>query len=111
MGMLRKISISFLLATALAIEASAASAVVWEEITSPIPAVAQTIDLDGDTDIAVHDNYIYIRADKTVTVKLFSILGQLISQETIKPGIYRIHIQSRGIYILRAGTLTRRITI
>ena len=55
--------------------------------------------------------YIYLWSDKPVTVKLFSILGQLISQETVKPGLHRIRLASRGIYILRAGTTTRRITI
>ena len=57
------------------------------------------------------DDYIYIHSDKPITVKLFSILGQLISQETVKAGTHRIHLKSRGIYILRAGTATRRITI
>lgn len=110
-SVLRKILICLIMAATMPCGAAASSTGAWEEINTSIPAIAQTIDSDSDTDIAVHDGYIYIHTDKTVTVKIFSILGQLISQETVKAGTYRIRIHSRGIYILRAGTTTRRITI
>lgn len=84
---------------------------VWEEVNAPYPAIAQSIDKESETEIVVRDGYIYLWCEKPVTVKLFSILGQLISQETVKPGLHRIKMSSRGIYILRAGTSTRRITI
>ena len=83
----------------------------WEEVTTSVPAVEQTLDKDADTEIVVRDGYIYLWSDKPVTVKLFSILGQLITQENLKPGLHRIQLSSRGIYILRAGTTTRRITL
>ena len=84
---------------------------MWEEVNSPHAAITQTMEMDADTQIAVSDGYIYLWSEKPVTVKLFSILGQLIAQETVKPGLHRLRIASRGIYILRAGTSTRRITI
>ena len=110
-AILRKILIFLILAGTAPCGFTASSAPVWEEVTAPIPQIAQTVDSDPDTEIAVHEGYIYIRSDKPVTVKLFSILGQQISQETVKAGTHRIRIHSRGIYILRVGTTTRRITI
>lgn len=83
----------------------------WEEVTAPVPAVTHTFDPEAEVEVAVRDGYIYLRTEKAVTVKVFSILGQLISQETVKPGLSRIKMSARGIYILRVGTLTRRITI
>lgn len=89
----------------------AGAAATWEEVNAPSPAVVQSIGQDSDLDVVVRDGYIYLWCEKTVTVKLFSILGQQISQETLKPGLHRIRMASRGIYILRTGTTTRRITI
>ena len=63
--------------------------------------------------IEVHtaDQYVYISTPRPVTVKIFSILGQLISSQQIPAGTHRCRIDSRGIYILKAGPITRRITI
>lgn len=88
-----------------------AQAATWEEVTAPVPAVTQSMESDGELEVTVHDGYIYIRTDRAVTIKIFSILGQLISQENVKPGLHRIRLSSRGIFILRAGTATRRITL
>lgn len=67
---------------------------------------------DGDgLDVAVKDRVIYISTDKTVDIKVFTILGQLISSTTVGPGVHMMKVESRGIYILKAGSVTRRITI
>ncbi len=79
----------------------------WETISS------STADL-GDSDridVVVKDGYIYITTNHVVNVKIFSILGQLISQKTLQPGTSRLRVPARGIYILKAGTYTRRVTV
>lgn len=111
MKRLRFIIICFVMALCGVSASLAAPAPTWEEVSVPLPAVTQTMEPDGDMELAVHDGYIYIRSERAVTVKIFSILGQLISQETVKPGLHRIRLNSRGIFILRAGTTTRRITL
>lgn len=83
----------------------------WEEVTSPQPSVVQSFEMEGQTEIVVRDGYIYIWSQRPVTVRLFSILGQQIHQETVPAGIHRLRMNAKGIYILRAGSLTRRITI
>lgn len=67
---------------------------------------------DGEgLEVAVKDQVIYISTDRAIDVKVFTILGQLISSETLGPGTHRLQVKSRGIYILKAGSVTRRITI
>lgn len=84
----------------------------WEDTSRPNDKEQVRDGIDNEeVEITVHDGWVYVTTQKPVTVKIFTILGQLITSETIKPGTKRIHISSRGIYILRAGTLTRRITI
>lgn len=94
--------------------APAVAANSWEATDKTMPAAerAATERMDADIpEVWVKDGYIYISAQRPVTVKIFSILGQQISQESVPAGTYRLHLASRGIYILRAGTLTRRITL
>lgn len=101
----------FLTGLAMAATAAVAAPPAWEEVTSPPPAVVQSIDGEGTTEVVVRDGYIYIWSQKPVTVKLFSILGQQIHQETVPAGLHRLRLGSKGIFILRAGSLTRRVTL
>lgn len=93
---------------------AAVAANSWEATDKTMPAAERAVAerTDADTpEVWVKDGYIYISTQRPVTVKIFSILGQQISQEPVPAGTYRLHLASRGIYILRAGTLTRRITL
>lgn len=101
------------LLTGLIVGAAAALAAppAWEEVTSPQPSVVQSFEMEGQTEVVVRDGYIYIWSQRPVTVKLFSILGQQIHQETVAAGIHRLKINSKGIFILRAGSLTKRVTL
>ncbi len=83
----------------------------WEETQNTTPTPAERLESEQQIEVSTRDGYVYINTPKPVTVKIFSILGQLISQEEIPAGSYRLRIASRGIYILKAGTITRRITI
>ncbi|MDE5979920.1 MAG: hypothetical protein K2L39_00855 [Muribaculaceae bacterium] len=89
----------------------AAATPSWEEVTSPQTSVVQSFEMEGQTEVMVRDGYIYIWSQKPVTVKLFSILGQQIHQETVQPGIHRLKLNSKGIFILKAGSLTKRVTL
>lgn len=100
-----------ILLMAVAMFAADAAAPKWEEV-NVTPAEIQLQLTETETvQTTVKDGYIYIVSSQPVTVKLFTILGQLISQETIPAGTHRFKMNSRGIYILRAGATTRRITI
>ena len=61
--------------------------------------------------ITSRNGYIYVNTTRPVEIKVFSILGQLIRQEKISAGTFRFRLESKGIYIVKAGTVTRRVTI
>lgn len=84
----------------------------WESVDAP-PRIAASVQRPGDgtVDVAVNDGYVYIASPRQVQVKVFTILGQLISQETIPVGCHRLRISARGVYILKIGESTIRITI
>lgn len=109
MKRLRLILLSImLLAIAGGIEAASRGA-VWESVDR---WPAQQIEAQPDEPlVAVVDGYVYVAITQRTQVKIFTILGQQIRQETLQPGIYRLKLPSRGIYIFKAGSVTRRLTV
>lgn len=83
----------------------------WEAVNSPGRIFTeQRLEAEG-ADIAVRDSCIYVNVPRQANVKVFTILGQLISQETLPAGTHRLQMSAKGIYILKIGTSTRRVTI
>ncbi len=99
------LALLFLTAVAPAYGASA-----WESAERHGGIPIENIDAE-QPEISVRDGFVYITASTAVTVKVYTILGQLISQETVPAGTFRLRLPSRGIYILKAGSETKRITI
>jgi len=100
-----------ILLVAIAAMPSAGISPRWEAVDVPERIfMEQRADPDW-ADVAVRDKTIYIVTQKQVNVKVFTILGQLISQETLPAGVHRLQMKTKGIYILKIGTTTRRVTI
>ncbi len=62
-------------------------------------------------EVSTRDHKIYITTPRTVEVSVYTILGQLITKKKISPGTVRLTIGTRGIYILKTETTTRRINL
>lgn len=62
-------------------------------------------------EVVVRDGYIYLTTPKAQTVKVLSIVGQLISEQQVPAGTSRLKITARGIYILKVGENTFRVTL
>lgn len=62
-------------------------------------------------DVAVRDGMVYIRVNEEIKVEIFSILGQLVTSRRLQPGVVRLTLPQKGVYILRAGGSTRRINV
>lgn len=109
MSLLRVIFLALCLAAAPL--ASLGSAPVWETVHGfPAPAQADDGSEEAVT-VTVRDGYIYVTASRPVTVRVMTILGQLISQHNLPEGTSRLKVSARGIYILKAGGQTLRVTI
>ncbi len=105
--MTRILRIAFLAVLLAAAPISTAAADSWEHIEQvrPDPSEGERIDVE------VSESYIYVSTNKVVTVKICTILGQLVSQEKLPAGVSRIRLAQRGVYILKAGSITRRVNI
>ncbi len=81
----------------------------WERV--PYEAVVPGLEAPARIEVIAKDGYLYVTAPEPVTVKVFSIVGQLISEKKLPAGTSRLKIEARGIYIVRAGDTTLRVTI
>lgn len=106
---IRKQILCLVLALAVGVGAYGASR-TWEE-SERYPVQVEQVAQPDEVSVAVHEGYVYVLVRQTAHVKLFTLLGQVIVQDTLKPGVYRYKLSTRGIYLLKAGTYTRRITL
>ncbi len=83
----------------------------WEPVVTETIAYLDTASDPDPVEVVVHDGYIYVTTPRPASVKVLSILGQLISQQNIPAGTSRLRISARGIYILKVGSITKRVTI
>jgi hypothetical protein len=113
---MRRLITILILAVAVAVTSTAASSgrPVWEPVNNEnaTTAIAAAKAADSDAfESEVINGALYIYTPKRVNVKVFTILGQPISSETLDAGIWRLNINKRGIYILKTGSQTKRVTI
>jgi len=86
------------------------AAPVWEKVASASSEMVENINPER-IDVKVVDTNIILSVSNTSQVKVFTILGQLVAQQQLEPGVWTLSIPARGIYILKVGSTTRRITI
>lgn len=106
-----RIAIAAILTLTSAAAEAAPTTQLWEEVTGERVDSAQQTPDDNGLELTVRDGIVYLSVARATTVELFTILGQPVGRQSLRPGIYRLRLTTRGIYVLRAGGVTRRITL
>ena len=57
------------------------------------------------------DGHIVVHLPHKAQVKLFTILGQLVSQAELNAGTSMLKMNSRGIYIVKVGNITQKVAM
>ena len=68
------------------------------------------VQTESDLEITGKDGVIVVRTTKRIQVRVFTILGQLVSQATIGAGTSELRL-ARGIYIVKIGNLTQKVAL
>lgn len=95
--------------------ASAASFVCqakgWE--MNPKTERTETRQVVKDTEIEIRAarGLILVTANHPVQIKIFTILGQQISSETLPAGTSQFSVNAHGVYIVKAGDLTCKVAL
>lgn len=84
----------------------------WERISQSAPATETVEGAAAEQyDVRVADGAVVLTLTRKSPVKIFTILGQLVAEQQLEAGVWRMPLTVRGIYILKIGDTTRRITI
>lgn len=82
----------------------------WETVKGQ-PQGAKLVAHDGSTEIWVAARSVTVVARQQTEVRVYTILGQLVSRETVAAGSWRMHFSSRGIYIIKTGEITAKVAV
>ncbi len=83
---------------------------MWEPVKTEYPD-SKSIAKDTDVEIKVGQGHLVVIANRQVNIKVFSILGQLISSENLPAGTHRLAGNPHGVYIVKAGDLTCKVVL
>lgn len=82
----------------------------WENLKTE-RTDTRTVVKENDIEIRTTRGLIIITTNHQLQIKVFTILGQLISSDTIGPGTSQFTVNAHGIYILKAGDLTCKVAL
>lgn len=81
----------------------------WEPVRTDVSGL-NSVARDNDVEIRVSPGHVVVVASQTVQIKVFTILGQVVSNETLPAGTNRLPL-SHGVYIVKVGDLTCKIAV
>lgn len=66
---------------------------------------------DNEIEVSSKDGNIYIRTPRRVQVTVYTILGQIVTERTLNPGISELKIGTRGIYLVKIEGKTQKVAL
>lgn len=88
---------------------STVSARTW--VKSEKASQSKVVAKDVDIEVRSGKGMIIVSTAKSVQVKVYSILGKLISQDTIPAGTSYFSVNSHGVFIVKIGDLTCKVAL
>lgn len=82
----------------------------WHEAKN-ITGNFKAVSTHPDIEVFSAPNVIMVKVNHGVDIRVFSILGKLISEERLEPGIYQFTIESHGIYIVKTSETSCKLAI
>ena len=64
-----------------------------------------------DLEIYSKPSFIYVNVYNPVNVKIFTILGKMISSQDLLPGLYEFQMSTHGVYFIKTPTITCKLAI
>lgn len=82
----------------------------WESLKTETTA-GKKIAAETDLEIRASHGVIYINSNKNINIKIFTILGSQIANDTLNAGSYQFVVPAHGVYIVKAGDLTCKVAL
>lgn len=104
------IALTFCIAAMPAFADSPANRTAWHEVKTE-PQNAKSVLKETDVEILSANGNIIITSNRPVHVKVFTILGRLVSDVNLNAGTSQLNIDVHGVYIVKIGELTCKVAI
>lgn len=108
---LRKYPVVLALLLAAAMPVSGYGAAKGWEVVKEERVDAKSVVKETDLEIKASSGLILINTNHTVQVKVFTILGRLVSSETVAPGRSQLQLPTHGVYIVKVGDITCKVAV
>lgn len=82
----------------------------WQEAKT-INANFKAVSSQPDIDVFSAPNIIMLKVNRSTDVRVFTILGKLLSNQHLEPGIFQLHLESHGIYLIKTDQSSCKIAI
>lgn len=105
-----RLAVFFLAAVALLSLPAPVCAKGWETLKTEATG-GKRIATDTDIEIRASRGVIYINSNKNINIKIFTILGSQIANDTLGAGSYQYIVPTHGVYIIKAGDLTCKVAL
>lgn len=90
----------------------ASGQIAWRETNRELPGRSLNDPrLSDGVEIYGSNGSIIVRTPRRISVRVFTILGQNVSQATIGPGTAELRIGTRGIYLVKVGNITQKVAL
>lgn len=83
----------------------------WESVRSERLSEAKVVSRTSDVEVRSQRGVILISTSRPVQVKVFSILGQLVSHETVPVGVSQLVLNTHGLFIVKIGDMTCKVAL
>lgn len=101
---------TLLLLATIAAAAPQAEAKGWEQVKTE-RTDAKTVMRETEIEIKAASGVLLVATNHQVQIKVFTILGRLVSSETIPAGKSQLTLPAHGVYIVKVGDLTCKVAV
>lgn len=110
MKTLKRILGILVMAAAILAMASPVYARGWESPKVEKDALRQVAS-DTEIEIRAGSGIIYVTTTRNINIKIYTILGSRIADDTLSPGSYQFMVPTHGVYLIKAADLTCKIAV
>lgn len=86
------------------------SAKGWEAVKGDAP-VSKVVVKETEYEIKASSGFILVSTTQPIQIRVFTILGRLISNDTLPAGISRLQLPAHGVYIIKVGDTTCKVAV
>lgn len=95
----------------LACPVDAQAAKSWESVRQERLSEGKIVTRTTEVEVRTLSGTILIYTNRPMQVRVFSILGQLVSSETVPAGVSQLSLGSHGLFIVKIGDLTCKVAL